>query len=461
MTEFPSNLPVSLDRSVKIINGGRSLLGGHPMRAIRITAAGSRVLDQLQHTGAGPSPAAQSLGRRLIDHGLAHPRTEPRTLNAADVTVVIPVRDRADSLGTCLQSLSSPAVVVDDGSAQRAAIASVCRRYGARLVRRDRSGGPGAARNAGIKACDTELIAFLDSDCIPTPTWLASAAGHFADPLVGAVAPRIRPHLLRPATPVARFAAARSALDLGPHPADVGPGRRVSYVPTAALVVRRRAMGSGFAENLYPGEDVDFVWRMRDAGWRIRYDPSITVHHTEPSRWRDLARRRYRYGTSAAQLAARHPGRLAPIVIEPRQSAVLGLLLLGRTWIATCLWTWQTATLAGQLRPLGVPAWRAVAISATSGGRASIAAGRFATTLAPGVLAGAVVSRRARTSAIALLLGPPTSEWLRRRPALDPLRWTALCVADDVAYCLGVWAGCLRAGTLDPVRPARRIRPAA
>jgi mycofactocin system glycosyltransferase len=460
MSEFPGALPVSLDRSVRILNHGRTLLGGEPMRAMRITTAGTRVLTQLQYSGAGASSNARNLARQLIDNGLAHPRAAPRALDAGDVTVIIPARDRLDSLATCLQSLCWPAVVVDDGSVRPAAIAAVCRRYGARLVRRDRSGGPGAARNAGIEACDTELIAFLDSDCVPTPDWLASLAGHFTDPVVGAVAPRIRPQLARPTSWIARFAAKRSPLDLGPHAADVGPGRRVAYVPTAALVVRRQAIGSGFDQDLRHGEDVDFVWRMRDAGWRIRYDPSITVHHTEPSRWRDLVRRRYRYGTSAAPLAARHRGRLAPIVMEPRTSAVLGLLLLRRTRTAMSVWTWQTSSLVRRLWPVGVPAWRAVATSASTAGQAAIATGRFAaTTLAPGLLTLALVSRRARASAIAMLLVAPTVEWLRRRPALDPLRWTALCIADDFAYGSGVWVSCLRAGTLDPVRPARRIRP--
>ena len=77
------------------------------------------------------------------------------------------------------------------------------------------------------------------------------------------------------------------------------PGSRVSYVPTAALLVRRSALdsvaiddaaipapghlaGPGplssrgvFDPALRYGEDVDLIWRLHDAGWRVRYEPSV------------------------------------------------------------------------------------------------------------------------------------------------------------------------------------------
>jgi mycofactocin glycosyltransferase len=43
---------------------------------------------------------------------------------------------------------------------------------------------------------------------------------------------------------------------------------------------------------------------------------------------------------------------------------------------------------------------------------------------------------------------------VRRRPPLDPLRWTACSLADDLAYSVGVWRGCVRGRSLRALRPS-------
>jgi hypothetical protein len=61
-----------------------------------------------------------------------------------------------------------------------------------------------------------------------------------------------------------------------------------------------------------------------------------------------------------------------------------------------------------------------------------------------------------RRLALVLLAAAPAHEWARRRPQLDPLRWTAACIVDDAAYGLGVWWGCLRHRSARPLLPALR-----
>jgi hypothetical protein len=43
--------------------------------------------------------------------------------------------------------------------------------------------------------------------------------------------------------------------------------------------------------------------------------------------------------------------------------------------------------------------------------------------------------------------------WATRRPAVDPIRFAAAVVADDIAYGAGVWAGCVQHRTIRPLRP--------
>ncbi len=450
---LPAGARLVLDPGVRRHRDGRVLVGGAPLRALRLTPAGGAAVEALL-AGNAPGAAARTLGRRLVDAGLAHPRP-PAAPCLDDVTVVVPVRDRAAALDRCLAAVGAgvAVVVVDDGSTDPASVRAVGRRHGATVLRRERSGGPAAARNAALARVTTALVAFLDSDCAPEPGWLATTAAHFADPLVGAVAPRVRPEAVRRrATALDRYAEARSPLDMGGREGAVVPGGRIPYVPTAALVVRRRALGGGFDAGLRHGEDVDLVWRLHDAGWRVRLEPRATVRHVEPATWRALLARRHRYGTAAAPLSRRHPRRLAPLVVRPAPAAVAALLLARRPRSAAALAAVEGAVLARRLQRTGVPAATALPWPARAGADTFAGIGRAATMLAGPAMVAALCSRRARLSALALLAAPPLREWTHRRPRLDPVRWTAACVADDVAYGLGVWRGCLAHRTVAPLR---------
>jgi mycofactocin system glycosyltransferase len=378
------------------------------------------------------------------------------------VTVVVPVRDRVADLDRCLGSLAGgpPVVVVDDASDDPASVARVCERHDARLIRCTVNRGPAAARNAALGSIDTDLVAFVDSDCTVTRGWLAPLLRYLEDPEVGAVAPRLRPAantVRRGESALDRYSEARSPLDLGSDPSEVGPDRLVRYVPTAALVARTAALTEGFDPDLRVGEDVDLVWRLLAAGWRVRYEPSVTVHHREPDSWRELLARRFRYGTSAGPLSRRHRGRLAPVELRPWPSAVAAAILIGRP--RTALVTLGTSTLSLH-RSLGrhrIPVSQTLRWSAEGAGWTLIAIGRAATMLAWPVLAAvALGNRRARIACALMILAPPAADWWHRRPRLDPLRWVVASVADDVAYGAGVWDGCLSARTLGPLVPSFR-----
>jgi glycosyltransferase involved in cell wall biosynthesis len=88
-------------------------------------------------------------------------------LTNSDVTVIIPAFDTAGTIGRSIESILNQAggpphlVVVDDGSTD--ATGDVARRLGAQVITGSRR-GPGGARNTGIAAARTTLIAFCDAD---------------------------------------------------------------------------------------------------------------------------------------------------------------------------------------------------------------------------------------------------------------------------------------------------------
>jgi mycofactocin glycosyltransferase len=446
-----------LDPSTRLLARGAVLLGGRPMRMVRLTPAGARLVCAWRDGDAvGEEPAAERLAERLIDTGLAHPVPAGCEWTSADLAVVIPARDRADLLAGCLARIGPAAeiVVVDDGSRDREAIAAVARQGGARMVRNGVAAGPAGARNAGLAATGAPLVAFLDSDTLPSDGWLDTLLAHFDDPRTAAVAPRVAVPAGRGA--LAAYEAVRSPLDLGDGPGVVGPDRRIGFVPAAALVVRRAALSEcgGFDAAMRVGEDVDLVWRLAAGDWTVRYEPTVRVEH--PHRAAALAwlGQRVAYGASAGALARRHPGRLRHVVVPTWALAPWLVAASGRPRGALLAAAASTAMLATRLPavPEARPQMLAVAAAAQLrvGQRLLDSAWRV---YPPLVLAAARRSRRVRRAAAAALAVSIAADWVQRRPRLDPVRFGALRTADDLAYATGVWLGCMRARTVGPLIP--------
>jgi hypothetical protein len=87
------------------------------------------------------------------------------------------------------------------------------------------------------------------------------------------------------------------------------------HVPGCNLAVTRAAFFEigGFDSDFWTaGDDVDFCWRLRDAGKRIGFAPTAFVwHHRRPS-LRGYLRQQIGYGLAEAMLMRKHPSRFSP-----------------------------------------------------------------------------------------------------------------------------------------------------
>ena len=490
---LPDGFGVALDPQVRWAGNGDVLVGGAPIRLLRLTPAGRMLIDRLAAGEAVPrSAGAQRLARHLLDAGVAHPRP-PIPASSPETVVVIPVRNDADGLAATLAALAGgpPIVVVDDASHGAEAVKVRGTPPGTTLLRRAAQGGPAAARNDGWRATDAPFVAFVDANCEPEPGWLDVLLPHFTDPCVAAVAPRILPpaspergridargeelmpvpSLLRSTAhsavkrdgdlggPLAAYEAVASPLDLGAREAIVRPGSPVPYVPTAALVIRRRALEGlgGFDEAFTVGEDVDFVWRLVIAGWSVRYEPRAVVRHPIRSSLSAWMAQRYRYGTSAAALARRHGWSVAPAVMSPWTAGVWSLAAAGQPVLGAVAAGYSIAALRRQ-----VPRGEALRLAGTGHVRGGLALARaLRRAWAPAaLLLAATGGRRSRAVLAACVAVPSLVDWVQRRPAsLDPARFAALQLADDLAYAGGVWAGCARERSLRALLPDLRSAP--
>lgn len=510
------------DRSVRRLGRqGEVLFGGEPFRLVRLSTGGALTLDRLvagrardpgppgdpgtPRDPAGPPPEV-ALAHRLVAAGMLHRLPAARKLAPSELTVVVPVRDDEGPAARLLAELGGGfvglVIVIDDGSrsASSASLKSTAEAAGAVFVRRPGTGGAAAARNTARPLVLTPLVAFIDADVRPEAGWLDRLVGHFDDPAVAAVAPRVR------AAAVGKLGAYESAcspLDLGPAPGIVGAHRRVSYVPSAAIVCRRQALEDvgWFDGAMAVGEDVDLLRRLEEAGWEVRYEPRAVVWHDSRSSLAGFALQRFGYGTSAAALDRRHPGTVAPFEgnLWSVGGALALLAALGGRGVGTrrlaglAAWLGLTIlparSLSSKLRRFGLGASHPEALRAVVKGQAWTVAG-LATALRrewwPAVIVAAAGWPRVRRPSLLVLAA---AEMGARMPLMRlgaqapgpvpegaPREHVKACqspmprrlglaaslgygLLDDLSYGVGVWAGCILQRSLRALLPRVATTP--
>ena len=210
-----------------------------------------------------------------------------------------------------------------------------------RWIRFRRPAGAGVTiphqRNAGVRAAQGDIIVFTDSGCYPGDGWLTRLIAPLHDGEYVAAGP-----------------AFATAEDFDPY--SLAAARQIpadgylTECPTINLAFRREAFDAvgGFDEDFAYGSDIDFSWRLGDAGYRIRAVPDAFVRH-DWGTWRRQLRRAYAYGKARARLYRKHRSRRRRILRDDPMVIVYPVFLLG-----------LPLTLVFPLYPalLLIPAWR-------------------------------------------------------------------------------------------------------
>jgi len=206
-------------------------------------------------------------------------------------------------------------IVVDDGSSDKTK--QIVEQYSVKLISLDEGHGSGFARNLGVKEAEGEIIAFIDGDAEAGPSWLASLVGGFNSPDVGCVGGSIRAANMKnyygryaDSTLISFMPYYREKMVLGESNfARLGTGHPIS----CNMAVRRevfekigsfdsqfRRVGAGY-------EEVDFLWRMVRAGYKIVCEPKAVVyHHHRETLWKIL-KQFFRQGFGCSLFCAKHP----------------------------------------------------------------------------------------------------------------------------------------------------------
>jgi glycosyltransferase involved in cell wall biosynthesis len=210
------------------------------------------------------------------------------------ITVVVPTRNRPESLERCLghvaaQEIDEPIeiLVVDDASDEAGLVADVVARIAAARVIRQPRKGPAAARNTGARAASGSIICFTDDDCEPQPGWLAG----LARALEGE---RIVAGVTLNGGPDNPFALASELVGKYFREHSSVPFAASNNLATSALLAREFPFDESFVDAA--GEDRDWCQRVAAGGYRIAREPGAVVVHHEPMALRAFVRQHARYG---------------------------------------------------------------------------------------------------------------------------------------------------------------------
>jgi GT2 family glycosyltransferase len=232
------------------------------------------------------------------------------------VDVVIPTYNRQRRLESTLRALERQTYrrfevfVVDDASTPAVTPAREVAGLGITVLRQARNRGPGAARNAGVAAGTSPLLAFVDDDVDPDPHWLAyHVAAHGRGDALVTIGPLLAPSDWSP-TPWNWWEAETLAREYGRMRAGV-------YEPTCRQLFTGNAMvrrsdferAGGFDESLARAEDVELGLRLDDIGCRFAFVPEARGWHYASrtfESWRRMARQ---YAAADLYIDRQHPSR--------------------------------------------------------------------------------------------------------------------------------------------------------
>ena len=260
-------------------------------------------------------------------------------------SIIVPVFNRPDEVGELLESLCNQelkdfeVIIVEDGS--KIPCKDVCDKYADILdlhyYYKDNS-GPGQSRNYGAERANGQWLIVLDSDVVLPADYLANADRELAD------------------RPCDAWGGADAA-----HPSFTPVQKAISYSMTSFFTTGGIRGGKAKLDKFYPrsynmgvnrnvyqqlggfskmrfGEDIDFSYRIVEAGYKTQLLPTAWVWHKRRTDFRKFFRQVYNSGIARINLEKRHPGTLKLVHLLPTVFTIgVFVLLLLSLWCPCAL----------------------------------------------------------------------------------------------------------------------------
>ena len=251
-------------------------------------------------------------------------------------SIIVPVFNRPDEVDELLESLCQQTlkdfevIIVEDGS--KKPCKDVCDKYADILdlhyYYKDNS-GPGQSRNYGAERASGEWLIVLDSDVVLPEGYMQAVADGTRDGLSAWGGPDAAHESFTPVQKAISYSMT-SFFTTG--------GIRGGKAKLDKFFPRSYNMGilhdvyqqlGGFSKMRF-GEDIDFSYRIVEAGYQTRLVPEAWVWHKRRSDFRKFFRQVYNSGIARINLMKRHPGTLKLVHLLPTvfTVGVIGLVLI-------------------------------------------------------------------------------------------------------------------------------------
>ncbi len=252
-------------------------------------------------------------------------------------SIIVPVYNRPDEVDELLESLCSQtlqdfeAIIVEDGSQKPCK--DVCDKYADILdlhYYNKENSGPGQSRNYGVERAQGDYVIVLDSDVVLPEGFLIAVENELQE------------------KPAVAWGGPDAA-----HPSFTPIQKAISYSMTSFFTTGGIRGGKAKLDKFYPrsfnmgirkdvyqelggfskmrfGEDIDFSYRIVEAGHKPRLFPEAWVWHKRRTDFHKFFRQVYNSGIARINLTKRHPGTLKLVHLLPMvfTVGVIGLLLL-------------------------------------------------------------------------------------------------------------------------------------
>jgi len=251
-----------------------------------------------------PKKAFQALRDKFGSDGTA---PHPPLSRTPFVSVIVCSYNGASTLAACLESLGKlnypdyEVILVDDGSTDDTAY--VASQFPAVHYIHQSNQGLSHARNTGAAAAKGEVLVYTDSDCMADVDWLAYLIGTLVSgDYAGVGGPNVPP-------------TARNWVQACVAAAPGGPSHVLltdtiaEHIPGCNMAFHRWAfetVGGFDPEYRKAGDDVDFCWRVQQAGGVIAFSPAAIVWHHRRFTLRAFLKQQHGYGEAESLLRFKH-----------------------------------------------------------------------------------------------------------------------------------------------------------
>jgi GT2 family glycosyltransferase len=223
------------------------------------------------------------------------------------VSVIVCSYNGGRTLAACLESLGKlnypnyEVILVDDGSKDDTA--EIAKGFPNVRYIHQTNHGLSYARNAGATAAKGEVLAYTDSDCMADVDWLYYLIGTLVSgDYAGVGGPNISP-------PAQNWIQSCVAAAPGGPSHVLLTDTVAEHIPGCNMAFYRWAFENvgGFDPEYHAaGDDVDFCWRLQQAGGVIAFSPTAVVWHYRRFTLRAFLKQQEGYGEAESLLRFKH-----------------------------------------------------------------------------------------------------------------------------------------------------------